>query len=176
MNHSDKSSYEGVSKLPRITLRTMTTIDIDPYCKLFLDVFSAPPWNENWTIDKINADIKKRMGKKYFMGIAAEVDSRIIGFLTGFQLKVLPSLFYIDQLFVNVNCHGNGVGRSLHSEMVNRIKSLGVSGIFLLTKPDTIAAKFYRNNGYRCFFPAIHIKGKVIFYGASRLFLGRRYA
>jgi hypothetical protein len=148
----------------QIEIRDMFESDIDSYCTLFQGVFSNYPWNEKWTVIKIKADIKKLMRKKGFFGMTAEAASGNIGYLTGFRLGAIPSVFYVDQLFLEIHYQGKKIGKRLLFETTNKLKSLGVSTIILLTKPNSIAEQFYKSNEYKRFLPAIHIKGKTIFY------------
>ena len=159
----DKIIGDVVLQLPQIAIRKMADTDIDQYCSLFQDVFSNPPWNEKWDISKINADIKKAMSKEQFFGMVAETGTCNVGYLTGFRFKIIPSVFYIDQLFINADYQGKKLGQKLLSETTSQIKILGVSKILLLTKPKTIAEKFYRNNGYKQFLSVISFKGKTFF-------------
>ena len=165
MTHPDKSVGDIPIELhlPQISIRKMTDTDINPYCSLFQNVFSKSPWNEKWDINKIDADIRKLLRKESFFGMVAETGSRGVGYLTGFRLKVIQSLFFIDQLFIDTDHQGKKIGPRLLSETTSHIKNLGVSRILLLTKPHTIAEKFYRVNGYKQFLSVISFKDKTFF-------------
>jgi aminoglycoside 6'-N-acetyltransferase I len=147
-----------------IIFRKMTERDIDPYCILFQHVFSNPPWNEKWTFAKVKSITEKLIHKKGFTGITAENNTNNIGYLTGFSPAFIPSIYYIDQLFVALESHGKGIGKNLLLKTTGLIKDIGVSVIFLLTKPCTAAEKFYLNNGYKRFLPVLNINGKGIYY------------
>jgi aminoglycoside 6'-N-acetyltransferase I len=155
-----------IQQLP-IVIREMTRNDLDSYCTLFENIFSNPPWNEKWTISKISVDINKRMSKSSFIGIVTATGTKNVGFITGFRLwsfKKNVTLFYIDQLFVDNNFQGNGMGKRLLNEMTYQLKTIGVSHIVLLTKRNTAAEKFYRKNGYKRFLSPVQIKGKAVLY------------
>jgi GNAT superfamily N-acetyltransferase len=164
MNHPHKNTSKVDSQLPQIAIEKMTDADINSYCHLFQSEFSHHPWNEKWTIAKINADVKKLMRKKDFFGMVTKSASGNIGYLTGFRLKLFPSVFYIDQLFIDDNYHGKKIGTRLLSETTSQLKSLGVCKLLLLTKPNSSAQEFYINNGYKRFLSPICIKHKAIFY------------
>ena len=83
------------------------------------------------------------MQRKGFIGLVAETGTRPHGYLTGFRIAVMPSLFYIDQLLVDAEQHGKGIGRRLLTKTASLSSNSGIARIFLLTKPDTIAEKFY---------------------------------
>lgn len=164
MNYPHKDTLKADSQLPQIATEKMTDADIDSYCTLFQRVFAGHPWNEKWALVRVNADVKKLMRKNSFFGMVAKNASESIGYLTGFRLRLLPSVFYIDQLFINADYHEKKIGTRLLSETTSQLKSLGVCKLLLLTKPNSIAQRFYINNGYRRFLSAICIKGKGVFY------------
>lgn len=164
MNFPHKDPISAKFTMPQIAIKTMSDVDVGRYCVLFQSVFSKTPWNEIWTIAKIKTDIKKVMRKKGFWGMVAKADTEDVGYLTGFRLKLFPSVFYIDQLFVDVNYHGKKIGKRLLLETSNHLKRFGVSKLFLLTKPDSVAEKFYRNNEFKRFLPPMCIRGKGVFF------------
>jgi aminoglycoside 6'-N-acetyltransferase I len=147
-----------------VSIQPMTSVDIGDYCALFQRVFAAPPWNEQWTITKIEDVITKSMQKKGFLGLVARSNSNGIGYFTGFRVGMIPCLFYVDQLFIALGYQGKGIGKKLHAEATLRLKRCGVTGMILLTKPDTSADRFYRGLGYRRRIPLLRINGKGVFY------------
>jgi aminoglycoside 6'-N-acetyltransferase I len=164
MISSHKTFPEGESVPVIFTYRKMTTADISHYNQLFKKVFSLPPWNEEWSLAKINTALSRQICKEGFIGVVAQTDFGNCGYLTGFRLRFLPSIFYVDQLFIDNDFQGKSVGTRLLSEATDNLKNLGISKIFLLTKPGTVAAEFYKKNGYNLFLRNFHIKGKSIFY------------
>lgn len=155
-------SIENGTGLIEIKIRRMVKEDTGHYCELFKDVFSQHPWNENWTISEIDAVLTRLMRKKEFVGLVAESATGTIGYLTGFRLRLFPSLCYLDQLFVHVDYQGKKAGKALLYEAVTLFNGFGSSKLFLLTKPKSAAEKFYLHCGFKPFLPAIRIKGKSI--------------
>ncbi len=163
MNREQSGDTGAAVQSPRITIRKMTGADVSSYCTLFKDVFSDYPWNEKWTVGKIEADIKKLMRKKGFLGMTADAGPGRVGYLTGFRPVIFPSVFYLEQLFVDKDHQGKKIGNRLLAETTRRLKSLGVSRMVLLTKTGTPAEAFYAAGGYEKYLPAVRIKGKTIF-------------
>lgn len=149
--------------LTEITIRPMTDEDITPYCNLFQSVFSGEPWNEKWSISQIEATITRHIRKKTFVGFVVTNRHSNIGYLTGFRFWLFPSIFYLDQLFVNADYQGLKIGKRLLVETEQHLKNQGVSSIFLLTKRQTYAEKFYITNSYMSFLRAIRINKKNIY-------------
>lgn len=156
--------FETKPNIPGLVIRKMVESDIDSYSKLFQDVFAGPPWNEKWSLQKIQENINKLINKKGFTGIVARIDSVTAGYLTGFQIMFFPSVFYMDQLFVKSDYRCKGVARTLLSEACESLKPFGVSRMFLLTKKGAPAEDFYLRNGFKTLSKLIRIKGKHIFY------------
>jgi len=146
-----------------VRIRSMSNQDITSYCILFQSVFAGEPWNEKWTISKIEIQISRQIGKKTFNGMVATTSYGDIGYLTGFRLFMLPSIFYLDQLFVRNDYQRKQIGQRLLTESELSLKSQGVTRIFLLTKPRSYAEKFYLKNAFKPCFRGIHINAKCIY-------------
>lgn len=149
--------------LSEVIIRKMVSADKIQYCELFKNVFSQQPWNEQWTIQKIDSIVTRQMQKRGFFGLTAVLQSGIIGFLTGYQFSMIPSLFCLDQLFVHADYQGRRIGDRLLVEAEYHLKNICVSHIILLTKPGTVAERFYIRNEFMPFLPFIRIRGKSIF-------------
>jgi aminoglycoside 6'-N-acetyltransferase I len=147
-----------------MTFRHMVAADIPHYCLLFQSVFSLPPWREKWALEKINAGITKVMCKKEFFGMTAESASGNIGYCTGLRIRWFPIVFYLDQLFVHPEYQGKKIGKELLYRTILRLKDAGISGIVLLTKPQSAAERFYSHNEFKTILPALHIRRKSILY------------
>ena len=151
----------------RLTIRNMSMNDIFIYSMLFRKVFANPPWNEEWKLHKISMKIKKSMKKKGFVGIAAEQGSLPAGYITGYQLRSFPfisPLFYLDQLFVDDQFRGKGIGKELLKIIMYITSRQNYRGILLLTKTGSPAEKLYYNSGFKRLFIRIKLNGKVVLY------------
>jgi ribosomal protein S18 acetylase RimI-like enzyme len=104
------------------------------------------------------------MRKRGFTGIIATVSHHTIGYLTGFRLRLIPSLFYMDQLFIDTDYRGLKIGKRLLAEAEKHLKSHGITCIFLLTKSQSDSEKFYIKNNYAPFLHAFRIKEKLIYF------------
>jgi ribosomal protein S18 acetylase RimI-like enzyme len=160
----DKSLIEAQGNLKQITIRQMASDDVMPYCTLFQTVFAEEPWNEVWTIPQIQKIITRQMRNNGFTGMAAVTNDTTLGYVTGFKIWSIPSIFYLDQLFVKPEFQGLKIGKKLLTEAEHFLKEKRLSHIFLFTKPDSFAQNFYIKNAYTPFLRSIHIKGKSMFY------------
>lgn len=160
---------EGVAAKPvkSWAIRAMLGKDIRTYCALFQRIFAKPPWNETWTLDGIDVEVRKIMRKEGFIGIVAEYDSQPVGYVTGYRLPtppIIPPLCYLDQLFVDDRYHDLGIGKSLLAKMVCLGSTRRDYGIVLLTKAHSPAERFYLGNGFKRLPLMIRFNGKVLLY------------
>jgi ribosomal protein S18 acetylase RimI-like enzyme len=160
----NKNSIDTWSDSEMVTIRQMTNDDIVPYCTLFQTVFAKEPWNEVWTIPQIQKIITRQMKNNGFTGMAAVTNDATLGYVTGYKIWSIPSIFYLDQLFVKPDFQGLKIGKKLLAEAERFLKKNGLSHIFLFTKPHSYAQNFYIKNTYTPFVQSIRIKGKSIFY------------
>jgi len=154
-----------------LAIRTMHGEDRRTYCALFQRIFAQPPWNETWTLNRIDVEVKKIMSKEGFVGIVAEYESQPVGYLTGYRLPIppiIPPLYYLDQLFVDDRYHDLGIGKSLLAKMVCLGNTRRDYGIVLLTKAHSPAERFYLGNGFKRFPSIIRFNTKVLLYKMLR--------
>jgi aminoglycoside 6'-N-acetyltransferase I len=145
-----------------IEFRIMDESDIGAYCALFQRVFASSPWNEKWSLERIDRDIRKLMRKKGFIGVVATAGHNSIGFVTGSRIGIFPKIFYLAQLFVDSTIQGKGIGNSLVRETMTIAKEHGVSKMILLTKPDSKAEEFYHRIGFSPWFSTFRVNGKCV--------------
>ena len=73
----------------------------------------------------------------------AEADARVVGFAA---LDV--SRASVWALFVDPDAEGTGVGRALHSKLIEAAKEQRFGRLTLTTSPGTRAERFYRTSGW----------------------------
>ena len=77
-------------------------------------------------------------------GWVCEMDNTIVGFaIADLQDN------NIWALFIHPDHEGKGIGKKLHSLMLDWYFSQGKENVWLGTSPDTRAEKFYRNAGWK---------------------------
>lgn len=150
-----------------LALRALQSGDIPAYGALLQRIFAQPPWNEAWTLNEISRGLISVMAKPGFVGIAAEYQNQPIGFLTGYRLgfpPITPACFFLDQLFVDEGHRRTGTGKALLLRALGLAATCKYWGMLLLTKTNTPAEQFYRENGFGRFLSFIRIKGKHLLY------------
>ena len=134
-----------------LCLRRFRDDDLDECTELFLKVFSSEPWNDKWeSQDHVKIYLKEFINNPIFYGYVAQEDSTIIGACfshsrTWWEGREL----YIDEMFVNNERQGEGIGSRLIEYIKGDLKTEGFRAIVLLTDKDLPAEKFYVKNGFR---------------------------
>ena len=125
-------------------LRMLQDSDIDGCVELFISVFNAEPWNDNWTRERAKIYLEEYIKSPGFRGVVVEMDQTIKGFIIGIR----KSWWSGDEYFVNEFCVDNtiqrkGIGTKLLRFMEVTLQNEGVQSITLLTDRGTAAESFY---------------------------------
>lgn len=119
--------------------------------KVFLEVFSNEPWNDNWKSDQQLTD--------YIMDLIDNPNSLSIGYyqenlLIGICLGYVFHWWQGKELFVKEFCIGNdyqnqGFGKKFLKEIEDLLKENEIKMIWLSTVRSFSAYKFYIGNGFK---------------------------
>lgn len=130
-------------------IREINLDDIENCAGLYVKTFSAPPWNEDWTISRAS----ERLGHFYhslgFQGVIAIQDETVAGFVLG---NIEPysngPIFYLRETCTAAEYQNRGIGTAMLKQLEVRLQLKGVSSIYLVTERDIPAARFYLSRGY----------------------------
>lgn len=116
----------------------------------YRDVFSSPPWNDDWS------DSKQLMA--YIKDIAGCWNSLTYALYDGREMIALAfgcsrhwwggTEYVIEEFCVSAKMQGRGIGSSFLKLIEDEIKKQGMNGIYLCTERDKSAYDFYIKNGF----------------------------
>ena len=86
--------------------------------------------------------------KKFVGYVAVENGDLIVGLFAHEKIWWNNSEVFIEEMFVNPEYQGKGIGTSLLLEVEKYIKEKGLAGITLSTNKYAPAPKFYEKNGF----------------------------
>ena len=130
-------------------LRDLFPSDLAPCAALFASVFSAPPWNENWTPGNALRRLSECAATPGFLGVLMETDGAPAGFAVGYlQAYMDEKHYYLLELCVAPTLQRQGVGGALIDALGARLKEAGASRLYTLTARETPAQKFYEKAGF----------------------------
>jgi GNAT superfamily N-acetyltransferase len=133
-----------------VTIRPFQSGDLDECAQLYVRVFAEPPWTEVWTLEDARKHLEQTVTTPGFVGLIAEEGGRITGVVTGTsRCGATGDYALLDDMFVDHERRGQGIGRQLLDELKRRLVNEGVIAIALFTQASSRAAAFYRTYGFQ---------------------------
>ncbi len=131
-------------------IREYQPSDFEACARLYVEVFNAEPWKDQWTSEKAAAYLGDLAGVPGFEGTVIESSNGITGFLFGYKVRWWSSdQFVIKEMCVEGGLQRQGIGSRLLSNLKARLKRSGYSQVSLLTSRLAWQANFFRKNGFR---------------------------
>jgi len=126
------------------------TNEIEIIKELFTGVFTIEPWNDDWSNqEQLNLYLLDLIGQNNSLTYGLFENGKLIGVSMG-HIKHWYSgtEYYIEELCIQTNKQGNGIGTYFLKEIEKAIKELGLVQIFLQTESTVPAYEFYQKNGF----------------------------
>ncbi len=127
--------------------------------ELFTGVFTIEPWNDDWSDqEQLNLYLNDLIGQNNSLTYGLFENEKLIGVSMG-HIKHWYSgtEYYIEELCIQTNKQGSGIGTYFLEEIEKAIKSIGIVQIFLQTENNVPAYSFYQKNGF------CELKGHISF-------------
>lgn len=126
-------------------IRTIEVADEENLAKLFVTCFSAPPWNESWTLSTALSRIRPMVRTDSFFGLIALREDETVGMAIGQIERWIDSgHFLLQEMCVAPDLQGQGIGTAMLSTLAQQLKdNAGVTSMYLLTDETAPATKFY---------------------------------
>ncbi len=122
---------------------------LDECAHLLASVFSAEPWNANYTFDTAKKELAWTLDVPGFVGLVA-LDEGVVAFAVGYiEQDDEREIFCLKTLCVRPDAQGNGVGSRLMQRLKEKLEKMGVNLSYLTTHKGTPAESFYKKIGYR---------------------------
>ncbi len=150
-NNLENRSLEVCSTDNQMNFRRFSCKDLDECAELFIKVFSADPWYDNWIslLQAINY-LGELIENPVFEGFVACEGSNIVAVCLGHRRSWwLGNEFFVDEFFVENKKQGNGIGTKMMDYVTSNLASNGYVRVILLTNKDIPAESFYLKNGFK---------------------------
>ena len=123
---------------------------LDECVELYEKTYSRAPWNESWESKNIIAGfMKNHYANNYFRGFVAMQGNRVAGVSLGFLKPWINGMeYYIDEFFVDIEHHRQGIGSKLMSEIKKSLLAEDIHAIILSTERGYPAQSFYESLGF----------------------------
>lgn len=134
---------------------TLKEIDVISYAvekmSLFKEVFSAPPWNEDWSDDdQLDNYLKDLTEVRNPLLYGLYEGNDLVGVSIG-RIKhwCEGTEYFIEELCIRMDRQKKGYGKEFFSLIEKDLKEKGLDTIFLMTDRDKPAYEFYKKNGFK---------------------------
>lgn len=130
-------------------IKRLTNADLDACAALYVETFSAPPWNELWGRD----DARQRLGDFFatprFHGVGVFDDGDdLVGFALGHEERSgTEDHFLLQEMCVRTTQQRRGHGTQLLASLTQALAH--VRHWYLLTARESAASAFYERQGFR---------------------------
>ena len=132
-----------------MNIRKIIDSDLDECSKIYLDVFSNPPWNEKWNLEIIGLRLSHFYGSKGFIGLLAESEGSVLGFVLGnTEPFYFGQVLYLREMCVQQNQQRKGIGARLYCALEPILIENKVASVYLTTRTNTPASQFYHDLGF----------------------------
>jgi GNAT superfamily N-acetyltransferase len=121
-----------------------------PECAaMFAAIFSAPPWNERWTVETATCRLTEILQTPGSMGVVwiEPETAQPAGLAAGhLQQGATERVFRLAEFCVHPEWQGKGIGSRLLTQLERSVAELGAHAIFLTTEGRPVS--FYARHGY----------------------------
>jgi aminoglycoside 6'-N-acetyltransferase I len=116
---------------------------------LFRSVFSAPPWNEEWSDDQLDSYIRELIEVRQPILYGLFDNDELIGMsISKVKHWCGGTAYFIEEFCIRGDKQGRGCGRKFFSLIEEKIKDKGLDTIFLMTERTQPAYEFYKHIGF----------------------------
>lgn len=124
--------------------------EIEVIKKLFTGVFTIEPWNDDWSNkEQLDLYLSDLIGQSNSLVYGLFEDDKLIGISMGhIRHWYSGTEYYIDELCIQTDKQGNGIGTYFIKEIEKAIKEIGLVQIFLQRENNVPAYGFYQKNGF----------------------------
>ena len=119
--------------------------------QLYKMSFAGEPWNDDWSHPvQLSAYIKEISGGYGALNFGLLIDGKLAAMSLGMIRHWWQGTNYnIEELCVNPDLQGRGIGTRFMGLIEKKIKEKGLCGIFLQTDNDKPSYRFYLKNGFK---------------------------
>lgn len=132
-------------------IKLFTKDNLDECSQIYAEIFSSDPWNEPWTIDFAKKRLSELLLRPNFIAyISFATNGNISGFIGGnIESWCDGKTFLLEELFIDKKYQRKGIGTKMIKFLEKELKSKKVLSMYLKTKKDSFAEKFYTSNFFQ---------------------------
>ncbi|MGL5834617.1 MAG: GNAT family N-acetyltransferase [Waterburya sp.] len=133
-----------------MNIRAIAQQDLQTISKLYVSVFSNPPWNEDWEFSWAYERLNWVFQSQAFAGYMALEGEETLGAIMGHFVPFKGEKgFTIVEFLVATNHQNQGVGSKLLTQLESELQLANYDFVSLLTAKDTEPESFYIKQNYQ---------------------------
>ena len=131
-------------------IRALGIDDIKEIKRLFFDIFTNEPWNDDWSDEvQLHEYITDLIGNRNSLSLGLYNGDELIGLALGSIMHWYTGTeYYIFEFCVKTEMQGKGIGTVFLKQVEEYTKRKGITHIFLQTERTVPAYEFYCKNGF----------------------------
>ena len=135
-----------------VTVENILKENILKCVEIYINTFSAPPWNEDLEYGSVQAYINNWINLNNSIGLLVKnYSEKICGFCLGIiKPGIAGDIFYLEEFCIDTEWQNSGIGNKLLRELENELLNCNIKRIVLNTSSASYAKVFYENHGYIC--------------------------
>ncbi len=124
---------------------------LDSCALVYMKTFSAPPWNENWSVSTARKYLAEFSDAPRFVGFVYSLSDKVIGAaFCHAKTWVCGEELFIDEFFISPDFQHKGFGTELMKTVEKYATDSGLTSVVLLTSCDKPSLGFYKALGFEC--------------------------
>jgi aminoglycoside 6'-N-acetyltransferase I len=134
-----------------LRFQKISAADVEAAASVFVECFSAPPWNEPWTLTAAVHRLELFASAPTFRGVVAIEEGRAVAMAVG-QVEgwLQGSLFLLQEMCVVPSRQDAGIGTRLFEHFLSVLeRDDDLKEVYLLTDAASDAESFYLARGFR---------------------------
>jgi len=133
-----------------VQFRNYQPADLPACAALYMEAFNAPPWNDQWTLERATQYLEEIVDRRGFAGFVGEDgDKRMVCLMLGHRVSWWnENQFRIHEMAVLPEHQHQGVGQALIRHTKRELAALGYNQMHLITDYHARPAEFYRKAGF----------------------------
>ena len=134
-----------------IELRELSMENFEEIRSMFLEVFTAEPWNDDWSDDRqLREYLLDLMTVRTPLQLGLYKDGELIGISLGnIRHWWGGTEYYIEEICIRTSEQGRGLGTKFFELIAELIPSKGAAQIYLTTEKHVPAYEFYKKLGFQ---------------------------
>lgn len=127
-------------------IRKIKSNEVPQAAKILKEEATKFPYNKKYILSSLTKRLKNRLEDDFYVAIE---DEKVVGFVIAYTVNSDKKLVYIDELWINSDYQGRGIGKKFMNILEEKYKKKGVKKLRLVSEKKSKAYNFYKKLKYK---------------------------